>query len=336
MQLIVSFFEFLDHLIIKMTWLDHFVDVLLLDVFNMDPQQFLYASISFFLYDVIKILLLLFGTLLLTTYIQTYITPEKTKQILSRFNGFFGYLIGALIGTITPFCSCSSIPIFIAFTKAKLPIGVTFAFLISSPLVDFASIILIASIFGWTVAILYVSLGVVLAVIGGFLISIFGMEKYVVSYLRTDQVAAVFELTPTQQERFHAAFTETKLIVKKVFLYVVIGVMIGAIIHGYIPQTLIESILGPNNPFAVILATLAGAPIYADTYGTLSIAQALVDKGVGLGTVISFMMATTALSIPSILLLKQVLKKELLFTFVSMMIIGIIVIGYSLNVFQIL
>jgi len=336
-QFIKDFFITLNDIVLKMTWLQELVDELLIKVFKIDPLSYLFSSLSFFIYDVIKIFILLSTLIYISSYIQSHFTPEKTKRILSKFKGFSGNIIGALLGTVTPFCSCSSIPIFIGFTKAGLPIGVTFSFLISSPLVDFASVILLASVFNWTIALAYVFDGLVIAVIGGTLIDKFHMEDQVEAFVMEGRNLAndseSFEIEMTRKDRHIYAFEQVKEIIKKVWIYVLIGVGIGAIIHGYIPQAFIETILGDGNPFSVFIATIVGIPMYADIFGALPIAEALVLKGVGIGTVLAFMMAVTALSLPSIILLKKVVKTKLLVTFVGIVTVGIIITGYIFNIF---
>ena len=275
----------------------------------------------------------------LASYLQSFFSPERTRKILSKFKGVWANIIGALLGTVTPFCSCSSIPIFIGFTKAGLPIGVTFSFLISSPLVDLASVILLASIFGWKIAVAYVVIGLLIAVLGGTLISVFKMERYVEEFVTAKSATAqpnmdsLEEYRMTKKERVQYSRDQVKEIIHKVWIYVLIGVGIGAIIHGFIPQSFIEAILGDNNPFSVLLATLVGIPMYADIFGTLPIAEALVLKGVGIGTVLAFMMAVTALSLPSIIMIKKVIKTKLLVMFVGIVTVGIIVMGYLFNAF---
>jgi uncharacterized membrane protein YraQ (UPF0718 family) len=270
-----------------------------------------------------------------SSYIQSHFTPEKTKRILTRFKGGSGNVVGALLGTVTPFCSCSSIPIFIGFTKAGLPIGVTFSFLISSPLVDLASVILLASIFGWPVALAYVVVGLVIAVIGGTLIDKLDMERYVEAFVTEGPEVAMeaVEREPSRVERHRYAVEQVNEIIRKVWIYVLVGVGIGATIHGFIPASIVLAVLGDNNPLSVLLATVVGIPMYADIFGTLPIAEALVGKGVGIGTVLAFMMAVTALSLPSIVLLKNVVKPRLLGTFVLIVTIGIVVTGYLFNLY---
>ncbi|MDD3122367.1 MAG: permease, partial [Candidatus Izemoplasmatales bacterium] len=300
-------FGWLNDQLLKMLWLDQIVKWIFGTLFKMDITSLLYKALTFFFYDVVKIFILLSVLIYLSSYIQSYFSPEKTKKILSKVKGIPGNIIGALLGTVTPFCSCSSIPIFIGFTKAGLPIGVTFSFLISSPLVDLASVVLLASIFSWKIALIYVAVGIILAVVGGTLITLFKMERYVEDfvYAKVDQVFnqnldELEEYVPSKKERRKYSIDQVKEIVSKVWLYVLIGVGIGSVIHGFIPQTWVETALGSNNPFSVIIATVLGIPMYADIFGTLPIAEALVLKGVGLGTVLSFMMAVTALSLPSL------------------------------------
>jgi uncharacterized membrane protein YraQ (UPF0718 family) len=325
----------LNDVLLKMTWLRDLVDLLLVEVIGIDASGLLYKISSFFIYDTIKIFLLLSILIYLSSYIQAQFTPERTKRILSKFKGVTGNIFGALLGTVTPFCSCSSIPIFIGFTKAGLPIGVTFSFLISSPLVDLASVILLASIFNWTVALVYVAVGLVIAVIGGTLIDKFHMEEYVESFVlekREVQASDNIEEKLTRKERHSLAFEQVKEIINRVWIYILIGVGIGAFIHGVIPEDLIQVILGDKNPFSVLIATVVGIPMYADIFGTLPIAEALVLKGVGIGTVLAFMMAVTALSLPSIIMLKKVVKSKLLIVFVGIVTVGIIITGYLFNI----
>jgi len=335
MQIIKDIFIFLNDALLKMTWLESIVESMI-QKFGVDPTSYVYEALTFFFYDVIKIFILLSVLIYISSYIQSYFSPEKTKKILSKFSGLSGNIIGALLGTVTPFCSCSSIPIFIGFTKAGLPIGVTFSFLISSPLVDLASVLLLASIFGWPVALAYVVLGLIIAVIGGTIIDKTHMERYVESFVTEGPMLTenvdIEELT--KKERHQYAIDQVKEIIHKVWLYILIGVGIGATIHGFIPQHLIEYVLGDNNPFSVIIATIIGVPMYADIFGTLPIAEALVLKGVGIGTVLAFMMAVTALSLPSLVLLKKVVKPKLLLMFMTVVIIGIIVTGYLFNMFS--
>ncbi len=314
-----------------MQWLSDIIAWLVRDVFGLDIQQRVGGSIHFFMYDVIKIFILLSVLIFVISYIQSHFPPERTRKILGRFRGIGANTLGALLGTVTPFCSCSSIPLFIGFTGAGLPIGVTFSFLISSPLVDLASVLLLASIFNWKIAIAYVLVGVVLAVIGGSIISALKLEKYVEPFVFQGGAAAADEAEMTRKDRFRFAWEQVRFIIKKVWLYVLIGVAIGAAIHNWIPEDIITAVLGQNNVFSVPIATAVGAPMYADIFGTLPIAEALVGKGVGIGTVLSFMMAVTALSLPSMIMLKRVVKAKLLVIFAGIVIVGILIIGYAFN-----
>ena len=323
--------------LLKMIWLQQLVEWFFGELLGLDPSSIVFSTLTFFVYDVIKIFILLVVLIFLASYIQSYFSPEKTRVILSKVNGFWANFMGALLGTLTPFCSCSSIPIFIGFTKAGLPIGVTFSFLISSPLVDLASVILLASIFNWTIALAYVLVGLLIAIIGGSLISVFKMERYVEAFVmarktqNTTTLAIYVEPPLTFKQRVQEAWNQVLTITQKVWPYILIGVGIGAFIHGVIPQTWIESTLGSNNPFSVLMATLVGIPMYADIFGTLPIAEALVAKGVGIGTVLAFMMAVTALSLPSLIMIKKVIKMELLITFVTIITVGIVIMGYAFN-----
>lgn len=333
MQVIKDIFRWVNDVFLRMTWLQEIVDLLLLKVFKMDESTYLFKAASFFIYDVIKILILLSVLIYISSYIQSYFSPERTKKLLTKFKGFTGNIVAALLGTVTPFCSCSSIPIFIGFTKSGLPVGVTTSFLISSPLVDIASIILLASIFGWGVAILYVIVGLIIAVIGGFIMDKMHMERHVEDFVTNSDLNEneEFEIQLTKKERHCYSFDQVKEIIKKVWLYILIGVGIGAWIHGFIPQSFVEKVLGANNPFSVLIATILGAPMYADIFGTLPIAEALVLKGVGIGTVLAFMMAVTALSLPSLILLKKAVKPKFLITFIAIVMVGIIATGYLFN-----
>ncbi|GAA5185423.1 permease [Acinetobacter kookii] len=333
MESIIAIFAWLNDALLKMTWLSDGVRWLVENIFGLSVATRLGGSIHFFIYDVIKIFILLSVLIYSLSYIQSYFPPERTRQILGRMTGIKANIMGALLGTITPFCSCSSIPLFIGFTRAGLPVGVTFSFLISSPLVDLASIILLASIFNWKIAMIYVLLGLVLAVLGGSLISYLKMEKYVAEFVTHHQATQGEDedFSMTVKERRAFAWEQVVEIFSKVWMYVLIGVGIGAAIHNWIPEQWISTLLGQEHWYSVLIATIVGIPMYADIFGTLPIAEALVAKGVGLGTVLAFMMAVTALSLPSLILLKQVVKTRLLSLFVAIIFVGILIIGYSLN-----
>ncbi len=331
-------FQFINDQFLKMLWLDELIRRLFIDLLGLNPEAIYTQSLIFFFYDVIKIFLLLTILIFIASYIQSWITPKRTRSILAKVNGFWANTLGALLGTVTPFCSCSSIPIFIGFTKAGLPIGVTFSFLISSPLVDLASVILLASIFNWYVAIAYVLVGLIIAIFSGSLISALKLEAYVEDFVRQKEESMIvmcddgLTTRMSRKERIHYAQDQVTTIIHRVWPYVIIGVGIGAFIHGYIPQSFITMVLGDNNPFSVFIATAIGIPMYADIFGTLPIAEALVFKGVGLGTVLAFMMAVTALSLPSLIMLKQVIKPKLLFVFIGIVTISILCVGYLFNI----
>jgi len=314
-----------------MDWLSNLIKVLVENVFGLSIQERLGGSIHFFIYDVIKIFILLSVLIFIISYIQSFFPPERTKKILGRFSGVSGNILGALLGTITPFCSCSSIPLFIGFTSAGLPLGVTFSFLISSPLVDLASVLLLASIFNWKIAIAYVIVGLMLAVIGGTIISKLHLEEYVEPFVYGNKSADIKQEELSFNDRLSFGKEQVLEIIKRVWLYILIGVGIGAAIHNWIPESVISAILGQDKWYSVLVATFVGVPMYADIFGTLPIAEALVLKGVGLGTALSFMMGVTALSLPSMIMLKQVVKPRLLWTFFGLVTIGIIIIGYSFN-----
>lgn len=328
-------FEWLNNQLLKMEWLSDLVRMLVENVFGLSMDERLGGSLHFFIYDVIKIFILLSFLISVISYIQSYFPPERTKKILGGFNGISGNILGALLGTVTPFCSCSSIPLFIGFTSAGLPLSVTFSFLISSPLVDIASVILLASIFNWKIAIAYVVVGLVLAVIGGTVIGKMEMEKYVEPFVYGNKPLDL-DYEPeeiTTEERLRYSMIQAADIIKRVWRYVLIGVGIGALIHNWIPEYIIAAILGQDKWYSVLVATLIGVPMYADIFGTLPIAEALVGKGVGLGTALSFMMGVTALSLPSMIMLEKVVKTKLLGTFVALVTLGIIIIGYTFNAF---
>lgn len=325
--------NFLYDAILKMTWLSDAIEWVLTQV-GLDMSQRIVISLHYFIYDTIKIFLLLSVLIYTISYIQSYFPPERTRKILGRFNGFFARLLAALMGTITPFCSCSSIPLFIGFTKAGLDVGVTFSFLISSPLVDLASVFLLMSVFNPKIAIAYVLVGLGLAVVGGSLISLFKMQRYVEPFVLKGGFTQLEEESLTRADRHAFALDQVKDIVRKVWLYVIVGVLIGALIHDWIPEAWVTAVLGQDKWYSVPLATLIGVPMYADIFGTLPIAEALVAQGVGLGTVLAFMMAVTTLSLPSIILLKKVVKKELLIFFVAYCTIGIMLIGFVFNAIQ--
>lgn len=321
--------DFFQNEVLGMGWLSRLISTIL-NACGLDTTSRVGGSIQFFIYDTIKIMVLLGVLILIISYIQSYFPPERTKKILGRFHGIWANIIAALLGTVTPFCSCSSIPLFIGFTSAGLPLGVTFSFLISSPMVDLGSLVLLMSIFGWKVAVLYVVLGLVIAVVGGTLIEKLHLENQVEEYIRNGHAIDV----PHFKDRMKYAWEQVVSTAKKVAPYVLIGVGIGAIIHNWIPEDLIVKVLGDNNPFGVVLATIAGVPMYADIFGTIPIAEALLAKGALLGVVLSFMMGVTTLSLPSMIMLRKAVKPKLLGIFIAICTVGIIVVGYFFNAIQ--
>ena len=325
--------DFIQNQILGMKWLNQLIGVLL-EKMGLDISGKLGGSIQFFIYDVIKITILLCSLIYMISYIQSYFPPERSKKILGRFKGIRANCVSALLGTVTPFCSCSSIPLFIGFTSAGLPLGVTFSFLISSPMVDLGSLVLLMSIFGTKVAVLYVIVGLIIAVLGGTVIEKMHMEKYVAEFILNANSIDIDTPDFSTKDRLLYAKEQVVDTFKKVFPYILIGVAIGASIHNWIPETWIEMVLGSNNPFGVILATLVGIPMYADIFGTIPVAEALLAKGAKLGTVLSFMMGVTTLSLPSMIMLKKAVTPKLLGLFMGICIVGIIVVGYLFNIFQ--
>ena len=333
MKVFIDFFNYIMDIFFKMTWLNDLSGIIVEKVFRFDLDSKIGGSIQFFLFDTIKIFILLAVLIYGISYIQSYFPPERTKKLLGNMKGMKGRIAGALLGTITPFCSCSSIPIFIGFTASGLPLGTTFSFLISSPLVDLGSFLLLMSFFGFKIAFIYVLVGLILAVAGGSMIDSLNLEDQVEEYVREmPDVDGELEVM-TKSKRNEFAKAQVKDIFKKVWPYVIIGVGIGALIHNWIPQPLIESLIGNNNKFAVFIATILGMPMYADIFGTIPIAEALFLKGVGIGTILSFMMAVTALSLPSVIMLSKVVKPKLLTIFILIVGLGIIIIGYFFNFF---
>ncbi|MGE3974686.1 MAG: permease [Bdellovibrionales bacterium] len=327
----MDIFNWLNKQFLKMEWLSNVVKSFVEDILHLKVSTPLGGSIHFFIYDVIKIFILLSVLIFVVSWIQSYFPPERSRKILSKIDGIGANVAGALLGTITPFCSCSSIPLFIGFTNAGLPVGVTFSFLISSPLVDLASIILLASVFNWSIAIAYTVVGIILAVIGGTIISKAKMEKYIEEFLIKKKIIEGTVETLSSKARFHFAIDQVKDVFSRVWLYVLIGVGIGAGIHNWVPAHVVTSLLGDQNWWSVPVATVLGIPMYADIFGTLPIAEALVNKGIGIGTVLAFMMSVTALSLPSLILLKKVIKMPLIVMFTAIVAFGIILIGYLFN-----
>ncbi|MNF36979.1 putative permease [compost metagenome] len=329
----MEIFQWLNDQLLRMDWLAHLVRLLVEDGLGLDMASRVGASVHFFIYDVIKIFILLSVLIFAISWVQSYFPPERTRRILGGLQGFRANVMGALLGTVTPFCSCSSIPLFIGFTSSGLPLAVTFSFLISSPLVDLASVILLASIFNWSIAIAYVLIGIVLAVLGGTLIGRARMERHVAEFVRNAPQLDIEQAQPTRRERLAFCAGQVGEIIQRVWLYILIGVGIGAAIHNWIPAELIGALLGEDRWWSVPLAALVGVPMYADIFGTLPIAEALVAKGVGLGTALAFMMAVTALSLPSLIMLRKVVAPPLLALFFAIVLVGIVLIGYLFNSF---
>ena len=328
-----NIWDFFQNEILGMKWLNRLVGSGL-EAIGLDTGNRMGGSIRFFIYDTIKIMVLLGFLILIISYIQSYFPPERTKKILGKFKGIWANIIAALLGTVTPFCSCSSIPLFMGFTSAGLPLGVTFSFLISSPMVDLGSLVLLMSIFGWKVAIVYVIVGLVIAVIGGTFIEKMHLEDQVEEFIRKGKAIDLPQEELTKKDRLKYAWEQVMSTAKKVAPYVLIGVGIGAVIHNWIPEEIIVKILGTGNPFGVIIATIAGVPMYADIFGCIPIAEALLAKGARLGVVLSFMMGVTTLSLPSMVMLKKAVKPKLLGIFVAICTIGIILVGYFFNTIQ--
>lgn len=329
----MGIWQFVQAQVLGMQWLNGLIGKAL-SKFGLDTSGPLGGSVQFFLYDVIKITVLLCILIFAISYIQSYFPPERSRKILGRFHGIGANTISALLGTVTPFCSCSSIPLFIGFTSAGLPLGVTFSFLISSPMVDLGSLVLLMSIFGAKVAVIYVLVGLVIAVAGGTIIERLHMEKYVERFILSARSTDIDAPALSKMERLKYAKEQVSSTFKKVFPYILVGVGIGAVIHNWIPESWIETVLGSSNPFGVVLAALVGVPMYADIFGTIPVAEALLAKGAQLGTILAFMMAVTTLSLPSMIMLRKAVKPKLLALFIGICTVGIILVGYLFNAFQ--
>ena len=329
----MGIWTFFQDQILGMQWLNALVGALL-GALGLDVTGRVGGSVQFFLYDVVKITILLCALIFVISYIQSYFPPERSRRILGRFRGLWANAVSALLGTVTPFCSCSSIPLFMGFTSAGLPVGVTFSFLISSPMVDLGSLVLLTGIFGFRVAAVYVLVGLVLAVLGGTLIEKLHMERYVEDFILSAGSVDLEAPSLTRRDRLLYAQEQMTGTFRKVFPYILVGVGIGAVIHNWIPQSYVEAVLGGGNPFGVVLATLVGVPMYADIFGTIPVAEALLGKGAQLGTVLSFMMAVTTLSLPSMVMLRKAVKPRLLGLFIAICTVGIILVGYLFNLLQ--
>lgn len=333
MELLRTIWFFFQDQILGMKWLNALIGRGL-EALGLDPESLWGGILQFFLYDTIKIFVLLSLLIFGISYIQSYFPPERTRKILGRFRGLGANTLAALLGTVTPFCSCSSIPLFMGFTSAGLPVGVTFSFLISSPMVDLGSLVLLMSVFGGRVAVVYVVLGLVIAIVGGTLLDRLGMERYVEDFIRNAPRIETESAALTRHDRVLYARDQLLATIRKVAPYIFLGVGVGAVIHNVIPQTWVETVLGDGNPLAVVLATLVGVPMYADIFGTIPVAESLLFKGAGLGTILSFMMAVTTLSLPSMIMLRKAVKPKLLGAFIAVCTVGIILVGYFFNFFQ--
>ena len=333
MTSIKNIWDFIQNQILGLKWLENLI-AKLLNAIGLDTATKIGGSVQFFIYDIIKIILLLCVLIFIISYIQSFFPPERTKEILGRYHGLSARIIAALLGTVTPFCSCSSIPLFIGFTSAGVPLGVSFSFLISSPMVDLGSLVLLMSIFGWRVAFAYVIVGLIIAVIGGTIIEKLHLENQVEDFIRNAKAIDIPQEQLTVKDRLRYSREQVWETLKKVAPYILIGVGIGAVIHNWIPEKFIVSTLGNNNPFGVIIATVAGVPMYADIFGTIPIAEALLAKGALLGVVLSFMMGVTTLSLPSMIMLRKAIKPKLLGIFIGICTVGIIIVGYIFNLIQ--
>lgn len=335
-MILKEIWNFIESQMLSMKWLNSLVESFLIRV-GFERDNHIFESIHFFIYDVIKITILLCSLIFLISYVQSYFPPEKSRKILGRFRGVSANIVGALLGTVTPFCSCSSIPLFIGFSSAGLPLGVTFSFLISSPMVDLGSLLLLIGVFGTEVAVLYVIFGLIIAVVGGSIIEKLKLDDEIEDYIRNAKIIGDVELDIpklTVNERINFAKEQVVETLRKVFPYIIIGVGIGAGIHNWVPEKWIVEILGNGNIFGVILATIIGIPIYADIFGTIPIAEVLLQKGANLGSILAFMMAVTTLSLPSLIMLRKAIKPKLLKVFILICTIGIIVVGYLFNIIQ--
>ena len=333
MTSIKNIWDFIQNQVLGLKWLENLI-AKLLNAIGLDTATKIGGSVQFFIYDIIKIILLLCVLIFIISYIQSFFPPERTKEILGRYHGLSARIIAALLGTVTPFCSCSSIPLFIGFTSAGVPLGVSFSFLISSPMVDLGSLVLLMSIFGWRVAFAYVIVGLIIAVIGGTIIEKLHLENQVEDFIRNAKAIDIPQEQLTVKDRLRYSREQVWETLKKVAPYILIGVGIGAVIHNWIPEKFIVSALGNNNPFGVIIATVAGVPMYADIFGTIPIAEALLAKGALLGVVLSFMMGVTTLSLPSMIMLRKAIKPKLLGIFIGICTVGIIIVGYIFNLIQ--
>ncbi len=334
--IITKVFNWLTNQLLIMKWLDHLINLFVENILGLSLTNKIGDSIQFFIYDTIKIFILLSIMIFTISYIRSYFPPEKTKLILEKVKGIKGNILGALLGVVTPFCSCSSVPIFIGFVSTGVNLGATFSFLIASPIINEAAFILLLTLFGWKVTLIYVAVGLIIGILGGYIIGKLHLEKYVENFVYEINPSETVVLSMSQKERFYFAYTETKNIFKRVYLWILIGIGIGAIMHGWVPEDYLINLAGPNNPFAVIIATIVAVPLYSNAIGSLPLAGVLIEKGMAIGTAMAFVMATTALSLPEMMLLRKVIKMKLIWIFITITTIGILIMGYLFNGLELL
>ncbi len=311
--------------------LKQLADYIVFSLMGLTPGTHLGEAIDFFIYDTIKIFLVLTTIIFVVAVIRSHFTPERTRRLLSHRAEYIGNVLAALLGIVTPFCSCSAVPLFIGFVESGIPLGVTFSFLVSSPMVNEVALILLWGLFGWKIALIYIATGVAVAIAAGIVIGRLKLERYVQDYVYSVKVGEGFEQRMNWPERLRYARDYTVTLLKKIWPYVIVGIGIGGFIHGYAPEGFLLKYAGPGNPFGVIVAVLIGVPLYSNAAGVIPIVQALMEKGMAMGTVLAFMMAVTALSLPEAIILKNVLKMRLLLTFFGIVALAIIGVGYLFN-----
>jgi uncharacterized membrane protein YraQ (UPF0718 family) len=315
----------------EITVIKIFADYVTFTLFGLGPETHLGEALDFFIYDTIKIFLLLTVIIFVVAIIRSQFPPEKTKQMLSHKSEYIGNVLAALLGVVTPFCSCSAVPLFIGFLESGVPLGVTFSFLISSPMVNEVALILLYGLFGWKIAAVYIGSGLLVAIVAGFIMGRLKMEKYVQDYVWQMRVGNMEITKLTHREKLEYAREYTAGLLKKIWPYVLVGIGIGAAIHGYAPENFLVQFAGKSNPFAVPLAVLIGVPLYSNAAGIIPIVHVLMEKGMAVGTVLAFMMAVTALSLPEAIVLSNVLKKPLLGVFFGIVAVAIAIVGYLFN-----
>lgn len=309
-----------------------FADLVVYNWLNFSPGSHLGEAVNFFVYDTIKIMLLLSVMIFIISIIRSFFQPERVKKLLSGKRLFVGNTIASFLGVVSPFCSCSTVPIFIGFVEAGVPLGVTFSFLITSPIVNEIALVLLYSIFGWQIATLYLVSGVTVGIVGGIVIGYLGLEEYVEEYVYEIEMEEEEIEAMTWEDRIEYAKHQVKDIVGRIWKFVMIGIAIGGLIHGYVPTGALADYAGPNNPFSVFVGVLFGIPLYSNAVGTIPIVESLMNKGVAVGTALSFMMATVALSVPQMVILRKVLKPKLIGIFITIVGVSIIGVGYLFNI----